>query len=106
MSEPSPYTQRFATGSIVLAAVSGTLSFLYLWGTEETIIIATLCSGALAGLIAITVTLYLLIRRRKISTRIYVALVLGLAAFGLCYFTMLEWVSSFFPTFDFLATGG
>jgi apolipoprotein N-acyltransferase len=112
MSEPSPYAQRFATGSIVLAGASGILSFLYFYGlpisidTEDNLVIAAFCLGGLAGLVAIVVTLYLLIRRRKIRTRIYVALVMGLAAFGLGYFTLIEWVDSWMPQiFDFSPTG-
>ncbi len=99
MSEPTAYASRFATGSIVLSAVSGALWVLVSWvlgpnsAVESFAFWAAFISGVLAGLTAVAVTMFLLVRRRNLSLRIYIALVLGLTATGWCVFLYL-WARS------------
>jgi len=112
MTGSSPGTQNFATVSIVISAVSGVLCLLSLLSlpistdTEDSIFIAAFCLGGLAGLTGVTVTLYVLARKRSFSTRIYVALVMGLAAFGLSYFTLIKWLETWMPYIFGVPTGG
>lgn len=97
MPTARPYMHGFANSSILLSVVSSALLLFFCFSDSKLFVILTTAPAlsVIAGIIAIAVIAYELLRMRAVSTRSWAALALALSVYAFGDFVMKDYAGGY-----------